>query len=79
MFKADIQCMPDGHVRPFWKKQSQAELGYTKWLPHILQYILLLAISVCQYLLDSPNGDKELISRVPLAESLSNHFLSSAS
>ena len=29
-------------VRPFWKKQSQAELAFTKWLPHILQYTYCL-------------------------------------
>ena len=27
MLKADMQCMLDGHVRPFWEKQRQAILG----------------------------------------------------
>ena len=27
MLKADTQCTLNGQVRPFWKKQSQAELG----------------------------------------------------
>ena len=31
------------------ERQGQAELGLYKWLPHILQYMLLLAIFICQY------------------------------
>ena len=34
-------------VRPFWKNKVRPNWVYTKWLPHVFQYILLLAISIC--------------------------------